>query len=81
MGDEPIEAEAHLVAVPTTTPVLSLTPLSKDPATEAVDSVRQIFTPRRLDMTQYYFPEHMKKPWEILLRIGYTPGKGLSRQE
>ena len=32
-------------------------------------------------MTQYHFPEHMKKPWEILLWIGYTPGKGLGRQE
>ena len=32
-------------------------------------------------MNQYHFPDHMKRPWEILLKIGYTPGKGLGRQE
>ena len=81
MGDGPIEAKAHIVAVLTTTPALSLTPSRKDPAAEVVDSVKQIFTPRSLDTIQYHFPEHMKKPWEILLKRGYTPRKGLGLQE
>ena len=46
MGDELMEVEAHLVAVPTTTPVVGLTPSRKDSAVEAVDSVKQIFTPQ-----------------------------------
>ena len=40
MGDEPIEAEAHLMAVPTTTPALSLTPSRKDQVAKVVDSVK-----------------------------------------
>ena len=70
-----MEVEAHLVAVPTTTPAW------KDSAAEVVDNVKQIFSPRSIDMNQYHFLEHMKKPWKILLKIGYTLGKGLGRQE
>ena len=81
MGDERMEAEAHIVAIPTTTPAWPLISSGKNPATEARDSVKQIFTPRSLDTIQYHFPEHMEKPREILLRIGYTLGKGLGRQE
>ena len=81
MGDEPMEVEAHLVVVPTTTPAWLLIPESKNPVIEARDSVKQIFSPRSIDMNQYDFPEHMKRLWEILLKIGYTPGKGLGRQE
>ena len=78
MGDEPMEVKAHLVAVPTTTLSWPLIPESKNPA---IDSVKQIFSPRSIYMNQYNFPEHMKRSWEILLKIGYTPGKGLGRQE
>ena len=45
LGDKPIEAKVHLVAVPTTTPALSLTPSRKDSTAEAVDNVKQLFNP------------------------------------
>ena len=77
LGDEPMEAEAHLVTVPTTTPAPSV----RDTATEAVDNVKKIFSPRSIDMNQYQFPDNMKIPWEILLKIRYTPSKGQGCQE
>ena len=77
LGNEPVEAKAHLVTVPTTTPA----PLIRDSAAKAISSVKKVFAPRSIDMNQYDYPDHMKRPWEILLKIGYTLGKGLSRQE
>ena len=46
LGDEPIEVEAHLVTVPTTTSAPSI----RDSAAEVVNNVKRIFTPRSTDM-------------------------------
>ena len=40
MGDEPMEVEAHLVAVPTTRLAWPLIPERKNPIIEASDSVK-----------------------------------------
>ena len=76
-----MEVEAHLVVVPTTTSTVTLTPSRKDLTTEALGSVKWIFTPQNINMTHCDFPICMKKPWEIHLQIGYTPGRGLGRQK
>ena len=71
LGDEPVEAEAHLVTVPTTTSA----PLIRDSAAKAISSVKKVFAPRSIDMNQYNYPDHMKRPWEICIKIRYTWGK------